>query len=870
MPLLRSVALFPLALQALSTAHAAVTPLEPSSSIQVFNATGTCAFKYDLDTTGEWTSFDVDLMSGSNTEMVNLTRVATALDGTTGDGIYRFTCPEVEPNAPIYFYQFSKDGQDPAWTTRFTIAAANGSFSDAPNATQPDGEAIPWGIGALVNSTSSDAAAPSAGWGNSLNPFSQNSTDKPLDEPLLPASATSPTSTTTAWWTAAATSAAGEAQATATGTGGISGFQQGQACDVDSQCPEEAPCCSEKGFCGTGRNCLAGCNPLASFQPGSCAPVPACRSGEYTLSNERILGNSSTWNGDASSYDWLVDSLGAPSLGPLTSDPSSGSSVLTLSLTQDQNGTVLTSTRSVLYGNVTVRMKSVAGAGILTAFSLTSGSKDEIDYEFTTNATDLAETAFFYRGQATGHSTGQQVNISDRAAEYHDYTISWLPDGITWLVDGVAVRYATKESTVDTNGVYHYPHTPSRIQFSIWAAGKEGNSQGLIDFAGGNIDWASPEYTRDGYFASYVSAVTVDCFDPALLPGSFSDNTTMSGAFNSSAGLNETSFSSSTSATPTQNWWEAQQTSVSSAESSSSSTTTQNWWAALQAAKTSSTTTAAGVVQRLGRRVVQLVKRQSGGQSYSYGDLDQNGQVSVSVGSSSTVISDDSATGTNMQGEASKLSPSSASAPVTPTSTDSLSPSSTNASASASSTESPTSAPSASASAASFEERLKNKWDRLSTAARVGIYIDVAAGALFLVVLIGFLWRKAASARSARKGTTPPPDAGGSYYPIDDQGEMLPTGQVYTGTGEIRPGESLYSGGVAPSSSSFSAPTGPQMDYTAAASAPSIARVPTSSSAASTQSAGSRKYTGGGYVPSSQLRAQYGVGADKGEGEGLV
>lgn len=59
---------------------------------------------------------------------------------------------QVTPNSDIYFYQFT----DPSttnitWTTRFTIADASGNSVDPENATQPGGQAIPWGTGALVD-----------------------------------------------------------------------------------------------------------------------------------------------------------------------------------------------------------------------------------------------------------------------------------------------------------------------------------------------------------------------------------------------------------------------------------------------------------------------------------------------------------------------------------------------------------------------------------------------------------------------------------------------------------------------------------------------------------------------------------------------
>jgi len=94
-------------------------------------------------------------MTGSNTAMVHVADVVTGLDGTTGDGTYSWTCPNVTPStsnlssvrlqdvrlnvwcidSAIYFYQFTNNGADPTWTTRFTIAAADGSSTKPTEST---------------------------------------------------------------------------------------------------------------------------------------------------------------------------------------------------------------------------------------------------------------------------------------------------------------------------------------------------------------------------------------------------------------------------------------------------------------------------------------------------------------------------------------------------------------------------------------------------------------------------------------------------------------------------------------------------------------------------------------------------------------
>jgi len=58
-------------------------------------------------------------------------RLASNLDGTVGDedgtAEFNFTCPQVDPPAPIYFIEATQDDKDPVWTNRFALAAPNGT-----------------------------------------------------------------------------------------------------------------------------------------------------------------------------------------------------------------------------------------------------------------------------------------------------------------------------------------------------------------------------------------------------------------------------------------------------------------------------------------------------------------------------------------------------------------------------------------------------------------------------------------------------------------------------------------------------------------------------------------------------------------------
>lgn len=113
------------------------------------------------------------VMTGSNTQMTKLATVASGLDGSSSTTTsITYTCPEVSPYSAIYFYQYTPKGTsdgEPTWTTRFTITDANGKSVAEPQKTQPDGKAIPWGTGKLV-----DSVTPATGSSSSSNASSSS------------------------------------------------------------------------------------------------------------------------------------------------------------------------------------------------------------------------------------------------------------------------------------------------------------------------------------------------------------------------------------------------------------------------------------------------------------------------------------------------------------------------------------------------------------------------------------------------------------------------------------------------------------------------------------------------------------------------
>ncbi|KAK4683685.1 hypothetical protein P7C73_g6547, partial [Tremellales sp. Uapishka_1] len=155
---------FFLALPFMLPALAAITPTSPDASTVVKVGDSIDAL-WTADTTGTWTDVEIQLMTGDNYQMVALETLASGLDGTSTT-TFSAVAPDVSPYSKIYFLQFTEGGNvsTATWTTRFTIAGADGSTTDPTNSTVYPSSTTPvqWGTGVLVSNSTSDASASSS------------------------------------------------------------------------------------------------------------------------------------------------------------------------------------------------------------------------------------------------------------------------------------------------------------------------------------------------------------------------------------------------------------------------------------------------------------------------------------------------------------------------------------------------------------------------------------------------------------------------------------------------------------------------------------------------------------------------------------
>ena len=116
------------------------------------------------------------------------------------------------------------------------------------------------------------------------------------------------------------------------------------------------------------------------------------------------------------------------------------------------------------YGRYEAVMQIGKGSGLVSAFFTYTGPyegqpHDEVDIEFVGRDTTKVEFNYWRNGKSGDHATFDLP--FDASAEPHLYAFEWLPDRITWFIDGKPY-YSTKPD--DT----HIPSHPGRMYFSHW------------------------------------------------------------------------------------------------------------------------------------------------------------------------------------------------------------------------------------------------------------------------------------------------------------------------------------------------------------------------------------------------------------------
>ena len=113
------------------------------------------------------------------------------------------------------------------------------------------------------------------------------------------------------------------------------------------------------------------------------------------------------------------------------------------------------------YGLFEVKMKPIKNNGVVSSFFTYTGPSDsnpwdEIDIEFLGRDTTKMQLNYFTDGVGD-HEYMHDLGF-DASEEFHTYAFEWLPDSITWYVDGEAIYTATD----------NIPSTPGKVMMNVW------------------------------------------------------------------------------------------------------------------------------------------------------------------------------------------------------------------------------------------------------------------------------------------------------------------------------------------------------------------------------------------------------------------
>lgn len=106
------------------------------------------------------------------------------------------------------------------------------------------------------------------------------------------------------------------------------------------------------------------------------------------------------------------------------------------------------------------------------------------------------------------------------------------------MVDGQVGRTLKRSDTWNASAnQWNFPQTPARVQLSLWPAGLPSNGEGTIEWAGGLVDWNSPDIQNNGYYYATFQSVTISCYNATSPPGT---NSGKSYTYNNVAATNNT------------------------------------------------------------------------------------------------------------------------------------------------------------------------------------------------------------------------------------------------------------------------------------------------------------------------------------------
>jgi beta-glucanase (GH16 family) len=162
---------------------------------------------------------------------------------------------------------------------------------------------------------------------------------------------------------------------------------------------------------------------------------------------------------------------------------------VTMTLQERYDNPGLKSNFYIMFGRLEVVLKAAPGRGVVSSFYLQSDDLDEIDLEWVGSDNTEVQTNYFSKGNTTTYTRGMFHGVHEPQLNYHNYTIDWTEDELSFYLDGQHLR------TIYSDNPDGYPQSPMYVVTGLWAGGDPSNAPGTIEWAGGEIDYSQAPFS---------------------------------------------------------------------------------------------------------------------------------------------------------------------------------------------------------------------------------------------------------------------------------------------------------------------------------------------------------------------------------------
>jgi hypothetical protein len=212
--------------------------------------------------------------------------------------------------------------------------------------------------------------------------------------------------------------------------------------------------------------------------------------------------------------------------------PTYDSNGASFTIRQSGDSPQLTSKWYIMFGKVSVTLKAAKGTGIVSSVVLQSDCLDEIDWEWIGKDGTQVQTNYFGKGITGSYDRGAFQPNSGNQDGFITYTVDWTSEQIVWQINGQTVR-ALSASDAESG---QYPQTPMQLKVGAWSGGDPSNSQGTIEWAGGNTDYSAGPYTMQVKSITVQDYSTGSSYEYSGTSGNWQDIKAVDGSVYSGSG----------------------------------------------------------------------------------------------------------------------------------------------------------------------------------------------------------------------------------------------------------------------------------------------------------------------------------------------